>query len=378
MRLLFLPLVLLPLASCGTKSSSDGTTTTTATSTDAVSTTGSLTIDSATDALSEGSTPGTTGLVEFANPNLNLTTTADTDITVSRACTANKPATGNAEVVWTRTGTGTLTKTLPRTTRVTTVVGKGSETRDWVAPSGKTVSCNNAGAAVRVDWSDTSVVNGLTMTATVDRSHEISTVFTVTKTSATYTLVNNNATKGKRVVTWATPTVAAASGTTTITMNKSITLDHTTTVTRTPAIGSATVTKTTGVKTDDGAPLSVSVVRSGSTVAGSTIQSVTVNSGTVVATDQTDNSVTKSTFGSLKYDLTSSNTAKCIPVSGTISGKVYANAAAVTAGTTSKTYVITFGSSDASIASGVTIAYDDGAAVEYQYSNDGCDLAREM
>jgi hypothetical protein len=62
-------------------------------------------------------------------------------------------------------------------------------------------------------------------------------------------------------------------------------------------------------------------------------------------------------------------------VSGTITGKVYSSAADMTSGTASKTFVINF--ADSSVDSGISISYDGAAAQDYQYSMEGCDLAKE-
>ncbi|MCX6124746.1 MAG: hypothetical protein NTV34_08355, partial [Proteobacteria bacterium] len=359
-------------SSCGSKSSPQATAAATVSS-DAVSNSGSLSIDSTTDALSEGSTAGTSGLVDSPGGQSDLTN-ADSDITITKTCTANLPSAGNVQVLWTRSGSGSVTKTFARATLVSTLSGSGTETRSWSAPTGKTLACNSASSGVRVNWSDDTVVKGLVLKADVSRTHKMSHVWTRTKTGVSTTLVHENTTTGTRTVTWETPTVGTASGTVTITMTKSVVLDHKTSVTRTPKDGGTATTVSAKVITDSTAPLSVTVVRSGTSAATSTIQSKTVKSGTVVSTDDTSGYITKSKFADVKYDLSSTNTTKCIPVSGTISGEVYESATATTA---LKKYIITFGVTDSSTDSGITIAYDGTPAEEYTYSYQACDLGRE-
>ena len=329
---------------------------------------GTAVTDEATNALAEG-TSSTSGLVNSA--------AADSDFTVTKTCTPNKPATGNVEVKWSRSGTGSKTITKGKWEITHAITASGSEIRDWVAPTGTNLTCNQANTGVRVTWSDLSVVNGLKMTATVDRTHAIS----VTKkrsTGATVSATHDSATKGTRTVTWGTPTVTPSATSSTISLQKSIVLDLTAISTVSTESGT-NVTSSGTIKTDGAAPLSVAIVRSGSSSSGSsssttTIQSKTIQSGTIIHTD-TSGPVTSSSFSSVKYDLTSANSAKCVPVSGTITGKVYSSAADVTSGSASKTFVINF--NDSSVDSGISISYDGAAAQDYQYSMEGCDLAKE-
>lgn len=371
----FAPIVPLALMfACGGSSSAPESTTPVTVSADNITNSGTISIDSVTDSLSEGTAASATALTDQAR-STDLAT-GDADITVSRTCTANKPAAGNAEVVWTRSGTGTITKTHGRWSVVSTITASGSETRDWVAPSGQTVGCASATSGVYVNWSNANLVNGLKLTATVDRSHSLSSTWTNSRTSATKTRSHSNATKGTRTVTWSTPSTVSASGTTTVTMNKSVVLDHATTATTTKLDGTS-VTRSAKVSTDEAAPLTVSIARSGTTASSVSLQSKTISSGTIISTDTTDNSaggiVTKLQLSDLKYDLSASNANKCVPVSGTIKGEVFENA---TSTTSLKTFTITFG--DTSVDSQISIAYDKSDAEEYEYSYTGCDLAREM
>jgi len=320
---------------------------------------GTAVTDEATNALAEG-TSSPSGLVNSA--------AADRDFTVTKTCTPDKPATGNVEVKWSRSGTGSKTITKGKWEITHAITASGSEIRDWVAPTGTNLTCNQANTGVRVNWSGSNGVDGLRMTATVDRIHAIS----VTKkrsTGATVSATHDSATKGTRTVTWGTPTVTSS----TISLQKSIVLDLTSVSTVSTESGTS-VTSSGTIKTDGAGPLSVAIVRSGSSSITPTIQSKTIQSGTIIHTD-TSGPVTSTTFSSVKYDLTSANSAKCVPVSGTITGKVYSSAADMTSGSASKTFVINF--NDSSVDSGISISYDGAVAQDYQYSMEGCDLAKE-
>ena len=343
------------LASCGSKSSSDSASSSISNAT--ADSAGTTVADQTTQALAE-------------NPTSSANLVADSDITVTRACTSNTPATGDVEVVWNRSGTGTKTVTRGKWTIVHTMTASGTETRDWVPPTGQTISCT-AKSYAGINWSNTSLVNGLKLTSTItNRIHNMSVSRTNSKTNATSTVTHNNTTNGTRSVTWSNPTVTAGTSTTTITLTKSITLNTTTTSTST-AVSGTDVTTTATVATDSSAPLSITVTRSGTTASGTTIQSKSVDSGTIIHTDAAG-IVTKSAFAKVVYDLSSTSSNKCIPTGGTITGSIYASATATTA---TKTFVINF--NDTTVDSGISISYDGGSAQDYNYSNEGCDLAHE-
>jgi hypothetical protein len=161
---------------------------------------GTAVTDEATNALAEG-TSSPSGLVNSA--------AADSDFTVTKTCTENRPAIGNVEVKWTRSGTGSKTITRGKWEITHAITASGSEIRNWVAPTGTDLTCNQANPGVRVNWSGSNGVDGLRMTATVDRIHAIS----VTKkrsTGATVSATHDSATKGTRTVTWGTPTVTSS------------------------------------------------------------------------------------------------------------------------------------------------------------------------
>lgn len=126
------------------------------------------------------------------------------------------------------------------------------------------------------------------------------------------------------------------------------------------------------ISTATDAPLKVTVQRSATSPYN--LEKKTIHSGTLAAV-ASDGVVTTLAMSGLVYDLATTNTKKCVPTAGTISGAVYTDATAATAGNATKTFIITFGatSSDTS----ATISYDSGTADEYDYTASGCDIERE-
>ena len=346
--------------SCGKKSSSsDGSTITN----NAASGAGTSATNASTDALSEGGSTSS-GLVAMSGQVANLI--GDTDLTVTKKCTANSD--GTVTVVMTRSGTGSKTVTRKKLTIVHALTATGTDTRVWTPPTGQTISCIAADKGASIGWNNTSLVNGLKLTSTVDKTHHIDVTKTVTATGVATTRKDYDDLKGVRTTTWTAPSTTTAP-TGSITRDKSIVLTNVTATSIHTQSDGTDLTLSSTIASDSAAPLAVTVQRSSTSPYA--LQAKTIKSGTVIVTGS-DGTVTKNTLASLIYDLTSANTEKCVPTGGTMSGSVYASATATTA---TKTYVMTFGVSTSS--TGITIAYDSGAAADYDYTNSGCDLERE-
>lgn len=358
------------VTACSSKATRESTTPTVTVTVDSVSSTGSMSIDSTTDALSEGTDAGGTRMVNGMPQNIDLKV-ADVDVTITRTCTVDKPAAGNVQVIWSRNGTGSVEKTRRNWTVTSALTAAGSETRDWIAPAGKSLACN-AMNGVQVDWADATLVNGLKLNATIDRSHAMASEWSNTRSGKTRKITHAIATKGTRSTTWGELAVATAAGTTTITSTKSVVLDHTAVAT-TPTEDGGTTNHSAAIRTDETAPLVVTSIRTGNSPSLTTLASKTVTSGVIISTDLSDGAVTTVKLSNVKYDLSATNSDKCVPVSGTLTGAVYSELAAKTP---LKTFVITFG--DSNSATDISVAYDGAEASDYNYSYTGCDLAREL
>jgi hypothetical protein len=319
---------------------------------------GGMSVTVATDSLAEGGS-ATSGLVEASQ------ILGDREFTTTKNCSA---VNGAATVVITRSGTGSKTVTRKKFSMTHSITAGGTETRVWTPPSGQSLSCVSSAKGAAIEWNSNSIVNGLTMTSTVSKTHHVDITRTPTAGGTSTTLKNYTDISGSRTTTWSAPsTTPAPSGS--IMRDKSIKISNTTmTSLQTQKDGSELTSKIT-VSTDSASPLAVTVQRSSSSPYA--LQQKTVKSGTITVT-HSDGALVKSTFANLVYDLTSSNSEKCVPVSGSISGAVFSNSTATAA---SKTFVLTFGVSTSS--TGATIAYDGGTSEDYDYSDSGCDIERE-
>ena len=305
-------------------------------------------VDEATDAIQDDS--NVAGIV--------LAASGDRDITRSKSCTAGTD--GTATVVITFSGSGSKTIAKAKMSATVTMSATGTETRLWTPPAGETLECNTAQNAAKINWNREALVTGLKTAIAVDKARNITKSITTSKRS--FTATDNATIKGTRTVTWASVTSSTA-----LVRTKTIESNVVRTKTSTDKEGKTTTLSST-ISTKPDAPLSVTVDRS---ITDKTLTSKSINAGTLVSIE-TDGTRTESTFTSVVYDMTAANENKCQPVSGSISGKIFAGDAT----TPSKIFTIKFG--DATVDSGVSVSYDEGTAEDYpDYNAKGCDLETE-
>ncbi len=303
--------------------------------------------DDATDAIYDDTDAGGTSLIGLDTKTYSRT----------KACTTN----GDSAIVKiTFSGASERSVKRARVTAALTITASGSETRTWVPPSGKTVTCNAASTAARIPWQDQDSISGLVTQISVDKSRVVTR--SVTTLKKTFQTSNTTAIKGTRTVTWSVTTDASS-----IIRDKKIVTAVTRSGTRVEQDGSKSTIQTE-VKSLAEAPLIVRVERA---LSDRLLTKKTIKSGTLAST-QADGSVVQTSFDTLVYDFSSTNDDRCQPISGKMIGKfIPAGASAAT-----KTFIITFG--DTSVDSGTSIAYDGGTAEDYpDYNAKGCDLEAE-
>ena len=314
-------------------------------------------IQEATDSIADDSSTSATALTTES-------VVSPQTATLTRTCTGGGSAGAAATVTMKLAGSNTVTLTRPKFSVSSDLTETGTLSRVWTPPAGGTIQCNLAATRVRFDWTQDTIVNGLSVAQTFDRARNATRTVTVTASGTQSTKTNNFTATGTRTVTWSTGT-GTASGK--VTRTKSIA----STATRTAKITSAdnvdtTLELTTATKTAE--PLTVTVVRSAT--APYALESKTVKSGTVVAT-RTGKDRTESTFANVVYDMTSAT--PCLPTSGTVTVKYFATDSATDATSTS---TITFGSTTDS---GVSITPTGGNETDFiEYNAKGCDLEKEI
>lgn len=348
----------LAVTACGKKTASEsgGTTTDSETKTQKISNG----LEDATDAVADNSSSSSTASL----------ITGETDITITRACT--KHATdGTVSVVITGSGTGIKTTTAKTITFTTTYTGSGTETRKWTPPSGQTIACNDKNEYVKFKYTDDAVVKGLKTEVTVDKTRSITVNATGVKRNGETVSKTKKAgatTKGTRTITWGVAT--ASDPTKYLARTHTIESSVTRTKTFTNDAGTDDTLETT-VKTVSGSPMVVTVERASPGTPA--LSSKVINSGTVRVTKTGESSVTQLEFSNVKYDFTS--TTICVPISGTITTKSFADA---TTTTESSKCTIKFGEDTTSYSTGISITCDSGSTTEYtEYNTKGCDLERE-
>ena len=330
------------LHGCGTKGSSDSSTST------PVAPTGSaLAIDSESstslvaaqqqeqastlnsgDATSNSSNAAT--LTDFAVPEYGITTGS---ITTTRACTASS---GTATVALTYDGNDSTTIG----NYVGTEVAAGTETRVWTNSSlSAGVACTANAKYAKVGWNTVANVNGLQLVDTTTRSRNVS-VTTKSAKGVTRTRTTNYTENGSRTVKWATPSGATATTTTTKTVTSSVAKTYTLTkfdgttidISGTHALPAATPLVVTVTRDSNGNP-----------------QKHLITSGTMTFTGTS--SYATSAISNLLYDLTTST--PCTPVSGTITTSIYNTS---TDTTPLQVLITTYTNQVPSVATGTTAA----------------------
>jgi hypothetical protein len=279
--------------------------------------------------------------------------------TFTRTCTE---ASGDASVLLSFSGSNTLTfsKTISSATiEVTIDVSRtGTETRVW-SPA----TCT-ANTYANINWATAGVGTGLTLNVTLDRTINRAKTITVTKAAAspkTYSATDNVAVTGTRQITWAAP---VSSGTANVSRTKTITSEVTRVRNFSRANGT-TINSTETVTVGTASPLNVTVIRNDTTKA---LVSKTINSGTIKVSDS-DGSYSSCALSNVTYDLSSSNTNRCLPTSGSITCQKFAASADATA---TAEVIISFG---ASTTSSVSVSVDGETAEDFSnYNSRGCDL----
>lgn len=314
--------------------------------------------DEATDAIAEN---GTSSSFEPLEQDLEpLTTTG----TITRTCTTSGT---DASILLTFTGAESLSfsKTVgsARVSIVLDITKSGTSTRLW-SPA----ACDGSGTFASVNWAVTGATSGLSLTETLNRA--VNRTKTISITKANGLTRNSGATDdvtitGTRNTTWGTPNLVTITSGTGVSRTKTINSNVTRVRTFTRASGT-TISATSTVTVGTGTPLNVTVVRK---TTDKILVSKTINSGTITVTES-DGSLTSCAFSSVTYDLSSTNTNKCVPTSGTITCEKLSSATATTA---TSTQVIKFG--DTTTTSGISISVDGATADDLSnYNTKGCDL----
>lgn len=304
-------------------------------------------VEDATDAIADGAS--------------TAASLADVSIQRDKACVKNDD--GTVTVTVTFGGEGSSTVDREKATVAITSTASGSEVRTWTPPAGQTMDCQASDGPAKVRWKQEAAVEGLKLDVELDKTRSNDRVITPKAGGEARTATNSTSAKGTRSVEYSR---LASDDAAVISLGKTITSSVTRTSTIAKAAGDPTVLSET-VVVPEATPL---VVHTDRQATDGALISKTIVSGTAVATDNTDSSRVESTFTAVKYDLSDSSANKCVPVSGSIAGKIFD-----AAGTETQSFVITFG---ADVDSGITIAYDGAEAAEYtDYSAKDCDLANE-
>lgn len=229
------------------------------------------------------------------------------------------------------------------------VSGKGEQTRTW-SKDGAAVRCHASAKVAAIDWKK---IDGLSLAMTFSRSRTSTDTVTNLKKNTSSTRSMSFDATGVRAIAW-TQAVAADDTATAVTRKKTITSS---------VVRTFSVTKKDGAKVDlklttdvvAATPLKITVVR---TLSSLELQSKTIDSGTISATDK-DGGKVESLFTALKVDYSEGN---CTPVSGSITNKYYASGSTVA----SKTLTISF-------ADGVGAVTDENGAETGSIEQNGCD-----
>lgn len=319
-------------------------------------------MDDALESTADDSVNSATGAASFegglvaAEGAIGLTAT---ELTYSRTCT-QASATDPVTVAVTLSGSRESTISKTRVSIASSIEHSGSLSRVWTPPSGQTIACNPNAKRVYLDWTNDSIVNGLSVAVSFDRSRTASRTTTFTRKGTQVETSDSFSAKGSRTATWATGGTSGGS----VTRTKTVTSD----VTRTRSFANAAGQSASiemNVKTKSGAPLVIDVKRASS---GLALQQKTIKSGTVVVT-RTGKDRVETDFSNLVFDY--SNSERCMPTSGSVSGRYYASADATEA---SATYTIEFGADNES---GVSFT-KDGVSAEFEaFSPWNCDLDQE-
>jgi hypothetical protein len=308
-------------------------------------------IEEVADSISDGSTGQTTSMLNTALTSVNPLTN---DFTLTRACTASG---GVATVNVTFSGSKSLSLSGPNFTIANEVTVSGTRQRVWTPPAGQTVECTVNGYFASIPWTNDTVMNGLSLTDTFNRTRNVTRTFTKKADNTTKTRTDNFSATGTRTTAWST----GSSGSGTITR----TLNTTSSVTRTKSYTKADGTSgdiSMSVSTKSDAPIVVDVVRSSTNYVWIT---KTIKSGTMVAVKSGGGRV-ETAFNNVVFTKGDNS---CLPTSGTINGSYFETESDTTA---SHTFTITFG---ADTTSQVSISRDGEAAVDFDvYSSKGCDL----
>jgi len=303
------------------------------------------TISEVSDSIADDSS--TTSLLQEFKPQA---------FSVSGNCSATD---GVVTVSRTFSGSQTLELETTKLEISSAVTETGTLSRVWDHPT-ETLACS--GSKASVNFANDTVVNGLTVTQTVDRERSATRTITHKTTGISKTKTNSSTVEGTRTVIWATGS-GEASGV--VTRLKSITsnIDRTATITKKDETNE---TFTVNVATKEGSPLSVEVLRSATSPYAATQK--TIKSGVVVST-KTGSQKIESSFDDVVYDVDGSN--PCLPTSGSITVSTFIPETATTA---SSVYTITFGEDTDST---VAISKDGATAEDFaEFDAKGCDLEK--
>lgn len=325
------------------------------TTNDLVNQLSSESIEDTADGIADGST-SSTALSALAQLKMESSSPA---FNISRSCAVDD-GTGVTTVTASYTGTRSLSFDNGRIAMSCSMTQAGTLTRTWTPKTAGDISCNTAMTYAKVPWGDNTKIDGLQMIQTFDRTRNFARTFS--RNGQTIKSRTDNFTaKGTRTLTWGTGTVADGLLTRVNTLTSDVIRNKTFTKGNG---GEASITMT--VKTMNDAPIQVEVVRT--SISPWDIQTKTVKSGTIQAT-RDGGGRAEVTFNDVVFDLRDTNVNKCLPTSGSITGKYFESADATTP---SHTFTITFG---ASTSSGVSISRDGADAEDYDtYTPKGCDL----
>lgn len=256
-------------------------------------------------------------------------------------------------------------------TRTTQTVVNSKRQRVWTPASGSAALTCSAVKTVGVNWTDAAQVNGLKLVATVDDTASVTTNLTGTTgkgEAVTLKLERRRTARGTRTVTHSDHATENSSFSFIRTVESNF--ERTVSGTRkTP--GSKTSTESFSIaltnKTAKDSPLKIKTEISKTDKVWT---SKTIQSGTFVSSSTDKKQRVESTFSNVVF-----NSGNCVPVSGSISGKIFEVDAAADA-TPLTTFVLTFG---ADTDSGVTITYKDKTAEDFPTAADylqSCSFAK--
>lgn len=301
----------------------------------------------------------TASLVDDASAGSSFAAIAPAaDVSFSRTCEADS-TTGGATVNVTASGSASSTFSTTRINLTRAVNISGTEARKWSkASAGSAIQCKSSTSHIKLDWSDAANIDGLKLDVTTARSKIRTQEGTIKRKGVTTNIKTSESASvsGTRSITYSN----AASTSSQVSFTKSIVSNVTRKFDVTRADDSVASLES-AVTTKSDAPLVVDVVRVKSTGAWS---SKTVKSGTLVAT-QKDGTRVESTFSNVEYSASATN--KCIPISGSILGSIYAKDAT----TASTTFTVTFTADGAT----KTVGTDD--PTDITLDGKSCDLASE-